>query len=258
MLVVISPAKSLDYATPPTTRLRSQPEFAAESAALVARMREYSPPQLERLMGISKKLADLNFGRFLQWSETADAGNAKQALLAFTGDVYAGLRAETFSEDDLRYAQEHLRILSGLYGVLKPLDMMQPYRLEMGTRLRTERGANLYDFWGERIAEALNAQLASLGSAVLVNLASQEYFKAVRRERLAARVVSPVFKDYKNGVYKIISFYAKKARGLMSAWILQQRVAAADDLRDFAGGGYRYNAAESAAVGEPVFLRKST
>ena len=255
MLIVISPAKTLDYESPPTTARHSLPDFVSESAELVERMREFSPPDIERLMHISPKLADLNFGRLLNWSaKEISTENARQAILAFKGDVYTGMQAETFSEADLGFAQEHLRILSGLYGVLKPLDLMQPYRLEMGTKLDNSRGKNLYEFWGDKPAEALNAQMSATAADVLVNLASDEYFKSVNRKALNAEVVTPIFKDYKNGTYKVVSFFAKKARGQMAAWIIRNRIEDSPRLTGFDGGGYRYDEA-TANGSELVFLR---
>eukprot|EP00903_Cladosiphon_okamuranus_P004532 g4530.t1 len=224
MLIVISPAKTLDYDSAPVTSNFSKPDFVEQSTLLVERLRELTPPDIEKLMGISQKLADLNFGRYLSWDKDVTTDNAKQAVLAFKGDVYAGLEAETFSEQDFDYAQDHLRILSGLYGLLKPLDLMQPYRLEMGTKISNPGGNNLYEFWGDRIVDAINAQMQSLSTSTLVNLASNEYFKSVNTSKLAGEIVTPVFKDAKAGNYKIISFYAKKARGLMSAWVIKNRI----------------------------------
>ena len=254
MLIVISPAKTLDYETLPTTARHSVPDFVADSAELVERMREFTPPDIEQLMHISPKLADLNFGRFLNWSKEVSTENAKQALLAFKGDVYTGMQAETFSEQDLDFAQQHLRILSGLYGVLKPLDLMQPYRLEMGTRVDNPRGNNLYEFWGDKPAEALNAQMQSVNTDVLVNLASNEYFKAVNQNAFNGEIVTPVFKDFKNGKYKVISFFAKKARGLMAAWMIQNRITDKSELPNFDVAGYQYNEAASSG-NDLVFLR---
>ena len=255
MLIVISPAKTLDYESPPVTSKRSAPDFIDQSAVLIERLRELTPPDIEKLMGISQKLADLNFGRYLNWSKEASTENAKQAVLAFKGDVYTGLEAETFSEEDFDYAQDHLRILSGLYGVLKPLDLMQPYRLEMGTRLSNSSGKDLYTFWGDQIVAAINRQLESLGTKTLVNLASNEYFKSVNTAQLDGDIIAPVFKDKKSGKYKIISFYAKKARGLMSAWIIRNRVKDPNKLQDFNEGGYYFSDKES-SPSEPVFLRE--
>lgn len=256
MLIVISPAKTLDYESSPTTSRHSMPDFVSDSAELVERMRELSPTDIEQLMHISPKLADLNFGRFLNWSsKKVSTENAKQAILAFKGDVYTGMQAETFSEDDLDFAQNHLRILSGLYGVLKPLDLMQPYRLEMGIKIDTPRGKNLYEFWGDKPAEALNAQMQSIGTDVLINLASNEYFKSVNNKAFKGEIITPVFKDYKNGKYKVISFFAKKARGLMAAWVIQNRIEDKAQLTNFDAIGYQYNEAASSNSNELVFLR---
>lgn len=254
MLIVVSPAKSLDYESPLTTESGTRPQFMQQSELLIERLREFSPPEVGELMGISDKLADLNFGRYLSWKPKATKKNARPAVLAFKGDVYIGLEAESFSQQELDYAQEHLRILSGLYGLLRPLDMMQPYRLEMGTKLKTDRGENLYDFWGEQITEALNKQLKKTKSEVLLNLASNEYFSSVKPKQINTDIVSPVFKDYKSGKYKIISFYAKKARGTMSRWVIQNRVEDPGQLRDFDLDGYYYSEADS-TPGKPVFLR---
>lgn len=257
MLIVVSPAKSLDYESPLVTQKASKAQFMDQSAILIEQLRQLSPPEVGELMKISDKLADLNFGRYLSWQEKATAKNARPAVLAFKGDVYQGLQAESFSEEDFQYAQEHFRMLSGLYGLLRPLDLMQPYRLEMGTKLPNERGANLYEFWGEQISEALNKQLKKTKSEVLLNLASNEYFSAVKPAVIKTEIVSPVFKDFKSGKYKIVSFYAKKARGTMSRWVIQNRVQDPAKLKDFDVDGYRYNAAESTDT-KPVFLRDSS
>lgn len=246
MIIVLSPAKSLDYDTPAPSRTHTLPAFIDESAKLIERLRRFTPAEIGSLMHVSDALAQLNFGRFADWSTRFDESNAKQAVFAFNGDVYEGLRAETLGKKDLDYAQQHLRILSGLYGVLRPLDLMQPYRLEMGTRLDTERGKDLYAFWGARIAEALNqASQAAQGRGmekVLINLASEEYFKSVAREALGMPVVTPVFEDYKGGKYKIVSFYAKRARGLMARYAIEHHVRRAESLRDFDVDGYRFDA----------------
>jgi cytoplasmic iron level regulating protein YaaA (DUF328/UPF0246 family) len=224
MLMVISPAKTLDYDTPPVTDRHSQPEFLDHSAELIAVLRQQSPAEIGQLMSISEQLSVLNAGRYDSWHRPFTPANAKQAVLAFMGDVYEGLSAATLNPTQLDYLQRHLRILSGLYGVLRPLDLMQPYRLEMGTRLANPRGANLYAFWGERVTDELNARLAEHIEPVLVNLASDEYFKSVQPKRLAGRLITPVFQDLKNGQYKIISFYAKRARGLMARWAARHGV----------------------------------
>ncbi|GHC28151.1 UPF0246 protein [Kushneria pakistanensis] len=246
MLSVLSPAKTLDFETPSETRMATQPDYLGQSRQLIDILRDYSPQALSQLMGISDKLAGLNVARFEQWQTPFDADNAKQAILAFQGDVYTGLEASRWSEDDLEWSQSHLRILSGLYGMLRPLDLMQPYRLEMGTKLENPAGRDLYAFWRERLTQDLDRAVSeSSGDRVLINLASNEYFGAIDRKRLGADVVTPVFKDAKNGQYRIISFYAKKARGMMSAWMVQQRLEKRDDLKAFDLGGYRYNAAMS-------------
>lgn len=245
MLSVISPAKSLDFETSPTTTTCTQPDFLDKSRELIEILQDYSPQQLSELMGISDKLAGLNAARFAEWQPPFDLDNAKQAAQAFQGDVYIGLQASSFNEDDNAFAQRHLRILSGLYGLLRPLDLIQPYRLEMGTRLPNPAGKDLYAFWKDTLTKELDKAVAASGSPVLINLASNEYFKAIDAKKLKARIISPVFKDAKNGQYKIISFYAKKARGLMSAWMIHQRLDAPEGLKDFNVGGYRFNTAMS-------------
>ncbi|HAB63415.1 MAG TPA: peroxide stress protein YaaA [Pseudomonas sp.] len=240
MLMVISPAKTLDYDTPPTTQRFTQPEHLDHAQALISQLRDMSPQQIGELMHLSDKLAALNVARYGSWDAAFTTNNAKQALLAFKGDVYTGLNANDFTEEDLDFAQRHLRMLSGLYGVLRPLDLMQPYRLEMGTKLANPRGKDLYAFWGERISEWLNEALAAQGDDVLLNLASNEYFGAVKRKALNARVIDVDFKDMKNGQYKIISFYAKKARGLMSRYVIKERIKKPEQLTSFDYDGYRY------------------
>lgn len=240
MLTLLSPAKTLDFETPATTSLYSQPDFLAQSADLIDVLKQMAPEDVGQLMKLSPALSTLNADRFRQWRLPFTPENAKAALLAFKGDVYTGLQAERFDEDDLQFAQQHLRILSGLYGVLRPLDLIQPYRLEMGTKLGTSLGDNLYQFWGERITQSLNSELALQGAHQVVNLASNEYFKAVRPAALNATLITPVFKDEKKGQYKIISFYAKKARGMMAAFMVQQRLDQADGLKDFSVAGYRF------------------
>lgn len=255
MLTVISPAKTLDYESPLNTAEYSQPDYLDDSAELIAELRKLSPPQVSELMGISDKLGALNFGRYLDWQPAFTPDNARPALLAFKGDVYTGLSAESLSEEDLKWAQQHLRILSGLYGLLRPLDLMQPYRLEMGTKLSNPRGKDLYQFWGDKITEGLNSELDGMKTPVLVNLASNEYFKSVVPGKLHADIITPVFKDWKGGKYKIISFYAKKARGLMSRYIIENRIDVAERLKDFNYGGYAYQPAMS-SVREWVFTRE--
>ncbi|MBD8189130.1 MULTISPECIES: peroxide stress protein YaaA [Pseudomonas syringae group] len=256
MLMVISPAKTLDFETPPTTERFTQPQYLDHSQELISQLRELAPAQIAELMHLSDKLAGLNAARFGSWTPAFTPENAKQALLAFKGDVYTGLQAETLDEDQLDYAQKHLRMLSGLYGLLRPLDLMQPYRLEMGTRLANARGKDLYAFWGTRISEWLNEALADQGDDLLLNLASTEYFSAVKRSALNARIIDTEFKDLKNGQYKIISFYAKKARGMMSRFVIEERIDSPEALRAFDVQGYRYNA-ELSTPSKLVFLRDS-
>ena len=254
MLMVISPAKTLDYETPPATPRFTQPEHLDHAQVLIEQLRDFSPAQIAELMHLSDKLAGLNAARFGSWQAEFTPENAKQALLAFKGDVYTGLNAEDFSEDDFDFAQAHLRMLSGLYGVLRPLDLMQPYRLEMGTRLANPRGKDLYAFWGERISGWLNEALEAQGDDVLLNLASNEYFGAVKRKALNARLISVDFKDLKNGQYKIISFYAKKARGLMARYVIRNRIENPEQLKAFDSEGYRFSPDES-SNDHLVFLR---
>ena len=205
-------------------------------------------------MKISPKLGELNHHRFMNWARPFTPDNAKAAVLAFRGDVYTGLNADSFSDDDFTFAQQHLRILSGLYGLLRPLDLIQPYRLEMGTRFENKDGKNLYEFWDTKITQALNTQLTEIDSQVLVNLASNEYFSAVKLKILKADIITPVFKDFKNDKYKIISFYAKKARGLMAAYIIQQRITDVEQLKAFDSEGYYFSSEQSTAR-EWIFLR---
>ncbi|PWB34892.1 peroxide stress protein YaaA [Pseudomonas sp. SDI] len=254
MLTVISPAKTLDYDTPPVTQRFTLPQYLDDSQELIVQLRELSPAQISELMHLSDKLAGLNAARFGSWTPDFNPQNAKQALLAFKGDVYTGLDAESLSDADFTYAQEHLRMLSGLYGLLRPLDLMQPYRLEMGTKLANARGKDLYAFWGTRISEWLNQALAEQGDDLLLNLASNEYFSAVKRSALNARVINTEFRDFKNGQYKIISFYAKKARGMMSRFVIQEKISNPEQLKQFDVQGYYYHA-EQSTPDNLVFLR---
>ncbi|WP_420232812.1 peroxide stress protein YaaA [Pseudomonas sp. ABY48] len=254
MLMVISPAKTLDYETSPATERFTQPQYLDHSQELIEQLRELSPTQISELMHVSDKIGGLNAARFGSWTPAFTPANAKQALLAFKGDVYTGLDAQSFGDADFDYAQQHLRMLSGLYGLLRPLDLMQPYRLEMGTKLANARGKDLYAFWGTRISEWLNEALADQGDDVLLNLASNEYFSAVKRSALKARVIDTEFRDLKNGQYKIISFYAKKARGLMSRFVIQERIDDPAALSQFDVQGYRFNAQQSSRD-KLVFLR---
>ena len=244
MLFLLSPAKSLDYRTP--TRVHAtEPVYAQQAAALIEILRVKTPVEVAELMDLSDKLASLNVARYAAWQPQADRHNSKPALLAFDGDVYDGLDARSLTAPDLRWAQAHLVILSGLYGVLRPLDALQPYRLEMGTRLANPQGPDLYAWWGDTVAAYLDERLAEQGPPVLVNLASQEYFKVVRRPVLQARVVDCVFEDWKGGAYKIISFHAKRARGLMARYAVTQRIRRVADLQGFDLGGYAYAPAVS-------------
>ncbi len=255
MIVVISPAKTLDFENPAVTETFSQPDFLAKSTKLIDQLRQLDPAKVSALMNISDKLGSLNFGRFQDWQTPFTQANAKQAVLAFKGDVYTGLDADTLSEADLQYAQQHLRILSGLYGLLRPLDLIQPYRLEMGTPFANNDGKNLYEFWGSSITDAMNDVLATEDSPILVNLASNEYFKSLQPQAVKAKIITPVFKDFKGDKYKIISFFAKKARGLMTRYIIENRIEQADQIKAFDVDGYQY--AESMSNDkEWVFIRK--
>ena len=245
MLMVISPAKTLDYSSAPVTERHTLPEHLDHAAELVAQLRELSPAQIAQLMSLSDKLAGLNAARYAEWSPAFTPANAKQALLAFRGDVYTGLDADSFDANDFDFAQQHLRILSGLYGVLRPLDLMQPYRLEMGTRLATPKGKNLYQFWGTRIADYLNQRAAADQTPLIVNLASEEYFKSVDKKVLKPRIVTCVFEEFKGDKYKVISFAAKRARGLMVRYAVAQRALSVEQLKGFDLEGYQYVPAAS-------------
>lgn len=245
MLLLLSPAKSLDYDTPAHVKPSGSPPFVAESAQLIALLRQKSPAEIASLMDLSEPLAALNVGRYGVWSPKFTAKNSKPAVLAFDGDVYGGLDAKTLSAEDLAWADEHLAILSGLYGVLRPLQRMQPYRLEMGTRLANPQGRDLYAFWGDTLAEHLNQRLKGVPHPVIVNLASQEYFKAVDRKALQARVVECVFEDWKGGAYKVMSFFAKRARGLMARHVITHRLKTPRGLEGFDAEGYAFDAAAS-------------
>lgn len=255
MLIVVSPAKTLDYESPLATEKYSQPELIAQSKQLIDVCRQLTPADIASLMKVSDKIASLNVARFAEWSETFSPDNARQAILAFKGDVYTGLDAQSLSDADFDYAQQHLRMLSGLYGLLKPLDLMQAYRLEMGTKLENPRGSNLYQFWGDIITDKLNQALNEQGDNVLINLASNEYFKAVNKKALDGQIITPVFKDQKNGQYKVISFYAKKARGMMARYIIDHRIESVAELTQFDVAGYYFVSEESSPT-ELVFKRE--
>lgn len=254
MKLVISPAKTLDFESAPVTAIHSQPRYLDQSQKLIDELKNLSQAEVASLMKLSDKLAALNVARFGSWETPFTTDNAKQAVLAFKGDVYTGLDAERFSEKDFEFAQNHLRILSGLYGLLKPLDLIQPYRLEMGTRFANSKGKNLYEFWDMQLTEALNQEFEAENDPVLINLASNEYFKAVKTKHLNAEIITPVFKDWKNGQYKMISFYAKKARGLMAAYIIQNQLTEPEQIKAFDTDGY-YFSEEQSKGNEWVFLR---
>ena len=241
MLMLISPAKTLDYQTPPATTNCTMPEYLEKSAQLIEVVSKKSSPQLMKLMHVSQKIAEINVERFNQWQLPFNSENAKQAVLAFKGDVYTGLDASALAEDKLDYAQQHLRIISGLYGLLRPLDLIQPYRLEMGLKLKIKETSNLYQFWGEQITDAVNSMLVKQYEPVLINLASNEYFKAIQKKNLDGRLVTPLFKDWKNGEYKMISFFAKKARGMMVRYAIDNKLQKVEGLQDFDYEGYSFN-----------------
>lgn len=254
MLVVVSPAKNLDFETDVPVKKFTQPAMLEAAEVLVKRCRKLTPADLSSLMKISDKLATLNANRFDSFSTPFTEDNARQAIFAFNGDVYSGLDAYTLKQTELEYAQTHLRILSGLYGLLRPLDLMQPYRLEMGTKLDNSKGKNLYEYWGNDITNGLNKALAAQGDNVLINLASTEYFKSVKPKSLDGMIVTPHFKDMKNGQYKIISFFAKKARGLMARYIIENQVEDVAGLKAFDVDGYQFSAEQSSDT-DLVFLR---
>lgn len=255
MLTLISPAKTLDFDTPLQTEAFSQPTQLTQSRKLIRRLRELGSEDLSRLMKISDNLAELNRQRYRQWKTPFRPDNARQALFAFKGDVYLGLDAYSLDDTGIDFAQQHLRILSGLYGILRPLDLMQAYRLEMGTRLSTESGHNLYQFWDDRITKSLNRELKESGAETLINLASNEYFKSVKPKLLKAEVITPTFREYRNGEYRFISFLAKKARGLMARYLIDNRIDDAEALKDFDSEGYSYNQSLS-QPNEWVFTRR--
>ena len=251
--IIISPAKKLDYETVNNKLKSSQPTLLNDSRSLIANLKKLSPQEVSSLMGLSDKLGALNFERFQEWKTPFTTSNSKHAVMAFKGDVYQGLDAASLSEDDLSWAQENLRILSGLYGILKPLDLMQAYRLEMGTKLKTEIGKDLYEFWGSAITDELNKNFPS-ANGTLLNLASNEYFKSIDQSKIKGRIITPAFMDLKNDKYKIISFFAKKARGLMTRFVIKNRITNADQIKEFSEAGYKFNKAMS-AEDKPVFCR---
>jgi cytoplasmic iron level regulating protein YaaA (DUF328/UPF0246 family) len=254
MLIVLSPAKTLDFESNAPTTEYSQASLLSESELLIDHCQKLSMQDIASLMKVSDKIAGLNVARFADWQQPLTLDSAKQALFAFKGDVYTGLQAETLAPNVLSYAQQHLRILSGLYGLLKPLDLMLAYRLEMGTKLANLRGDNLYQFWGSLITLEVNKALKAQGDSILINLASNEYFKAVKKKELQGDIITPIFKDQKNGQYKVISFYAKKARGLMARYILENEITEIEQLKGFDVDGYYFVTADSSAT-ELVFYR---
>ena len=254
MLAILSPAKSLDFESRLPRGRHTIPDFLEESAQLVDRLRELTPPDLSEMMGISDDLANLNFDRYASWKEPFSRRNARPAVLAFNGDAYQGLRAWEFSGHDLAWAQRHLRILSGLHGVLRPLDLIRPYRLEMSTPLGTPAGSNLYDFWGDRLTGAVREAIAASGTPVLVNLASKEYFSALDLSRVGGRVITPRFLDFRSGKYRFVSFLGKRARGMMARFIIEKRMRFAKGLLSFSEAGYRYDA-ERSTRDQPTFIR---
>ncbi len=241
MLMVISPAKTLDYSSRPATKRSTKPELMDYSEILVSQLRRYSVQELAELMSLSDKLSQLNFERFRDWEPLCTAENSKQAVLAMKGDVYTGLDADSFNNDDFSFAQKHLRILSGLYGVLRPLDLMQPYRLEMGTKLATDSGSNLYQFWGETITNQINRALQKQNDDLLLNLASNEYFKSIKPKQINGRIITPQFKEQKGNNYKMIGVFAKKARGMMARYIIKNRISEPKLIKDFHEDGYGFN-----------------
>ena len=241
MLAILSPAKTLDYETPLKTKLNSQPIYGRESNQLIKTLRTFEPFEVASLMKISDKLADLNHKRYVEWRNKPAESKTRPAALAFKGDVYQGLDAESFNDNDLKFAQRHLRILSGLYGLLRPLDVIQPYRLEMGTKLKTSKGQNLYDYWGTKLTTGLNEALKESKEGTLVNLASNEYFGAVQPKLLEGSLLNIGFKEKRNGQLKFVSFSAKKARGLMAKFIIKERLKNPDDLKNFDLEDYKFN-----------------
>ena len=257
MLILVSPAKTLDYESELDVKDFSVAPLLSDSELLIKELQQKNPDDLSSLMGLSEKLSLLNFDRNMNWRRpTKPSDSARQAIFAFQGDVYQGLDASSLSKSEIKYANKNLCILSGLYGLLKPLDLMYPYRLEMGTKMKNKRGNNLYEFWGSKVTELVNDLAMDNRSKAIVNLASVEYFSVLKTDQINLPIINPVFKDYKNGQYKIVSFFAKKARGLMSRFIIQNKIKKSEDLMDFNLDGYRYSKKES-KENSPVFLRKN-
>ena len=245
MLILISPAKTLDYESPIKVNGHSEIQFEKESAQLVRILKKYKADDLVKLMNISSKIAHLNYDRFAQWKAPINKEEARQALFAFKGEVYNGLDAYTLIQEDADYAQQHLRILSGLYGVLRPMDLILPYRLEMGTKLQTPKFNHLYEFWGQKLRKNIEKALTESGSNILINLASNEYFKSLETKQLKAQIITPIFKEARGDSYKMITIFAKKARGLMTRYIIQNKIETIDGMKNFEEEGYFYNEALS-------------
>ncbi len=254
MIFVISPAKTLEFGQPAPVKKHTSPQFQAEANQLMSILKEFSQDELARLMNISQNLAELNTIRHSNWEEEHTLSNAKQSIYTFRGEVFNGLNIEQFNSDDLNFAQKGLRILSGLYGVLRPLDLIQPYRLEMSTKLENPEGKNLYEFWDDKIAQQIQKDVEKSGTNTLINLASNEYFKAIKGKLDNIKIITPVFKELKNDKYKVIAIYAKKARGLMSAFIIRNRIEKPEDLKNFQENGYMYDDNQSSDK-EWVFTR---
>lgn len=254
MLILLSPSKTLDYDNPPPTDRYSQPEYLDDAETLVDLLRDFSVDEIGELMDISEDLSELNYERYHEFETPFSPDNAKQAIFAFDGDVYRDFQFDRYDEQDFDFLQDHVRILSGMYGILRPLDLMQPYRLEMGTNLENPRGDDLYEFWGDRLAESVNAALDAQEDDIILNLASNQYFDAVDRDALDGRIVDPTFKDERNGSYMVISFYLKRLRGTMSDWVVRNGITEPDDLSEFDLNDYYYDP-ERSTDDEPVFLR---
>jgi len=254
MLILLSPSKRLDFESPPPTGTYTKPEYLDDAETLVDQLRDYNVEELGELMDISEDLSELNDERYREFETPFTPDNAKQALFAYDGDVFRDLDCEGYDEADFDYLQDHVRIISGLYGLLRPLDLIQPYRLEMGTDLENPRGDDLYEFWGDRLAESVNAALDGQGDDVILNLASNEYFEAVDRSNLDGELISPTFKDHRSGRYMVISVYLKRLRGTMTDWVVRERIEDPDRLPEFDRHGYWYDE-ERSSMEEPVFLR---
>lgn len=254
MIAIISPAKTLDFKSKEQTEKYTQPDFLKESEVLIKELRKYKPKELVELMSINSDLANLNFERFLNWGIPFNLENSKQALLAFKGQVYVGLDAKSLDANDLGFAQDHLRIISGLYGILRPLDLMQAYRLEMGTPLKNPEGKNLYEFWRNKITDTINKELKGHKHKVIINLASNEYFKAIKSKLVDGDIITPVFKEEKGNDFKVITVYAKTARGLMSRFIIQNRIEKPEGIKAFDADGYLFSK-DMSTDKEWVFIR---